>query len=147
MLPAIKNMSENEQIKLLIDYRIQGKTFREITKETGMSLGTISYKLDNEQAKQAIQNAVEHHIQRLPIVQARHDDLLLSDDETIALNAIKLSYQITGVMPSHANNQYITNIYNDHRQQVINPIISDLLAGNKQLLALQDEDTIDIECN
>jgi hypothetical protein len=147
MIPAVKNMSENEQIKLLTGYRIEGKTFREIKQLTGMSLGTITNKLKDEDAKKIIQDSVKHHIEMLPLTLLRHDDLLLSDDETIALNAVKLSYQITGVMPTHASNQYLINIYNDHRQQVINPIISGLLAGNKQLPGIHDDDIIDIEDN
>jgi len=100
-------MPVSEQVKHIASLRLQGLDYRTIAKQIGMSASTVCRKLKDDDARDILEEATKYHIQTLPMALARHDELMQSDDETIALNATKLKYQITGIMPSHAQQVYI----------------------------------------
>ena len=100
-------MPLSAQVAHICALRAQGLTYREIATQTGLSPSTVGVRLRDDDARDILEDATKHHIRSLPLAIARHQELIASDDETIALNATKLQYQITGIMPSHAQPVYI----------------------------------------
>lgn len=137
----VKLMPLPEQVKHICALRAQGKTYREIQQETELSLATISSRLSNEQAKEILEEATKHHIRSLPLALARHDEIIASDDEAIALKAIETRYKITGIVPSHAASVYIQHLQVVGHQTVLDPRIAKLLGTQM----LDDGEVIDVE--
>ena len=108
--PGIALMSVAQQVQHVATLRAQGVPWRDITKRTGLSSPTISKRLKDDRAKEILTQAAQYHLLTLPVAIARHQDLIASDDETIAAKAVQLQYQITGILPTHTQNVYIQSL-------------------------------------
>ncbi len=116
-------------VALAEDY-VTGASKDELAKKYGISKRQVERILaENEAAKTILTWAIQRNIQGLPAAVEKHDQLIKSKDKAIALNALKLRYQISSVLPSHAQNQYVTNLYVDQRQVTISAPILERLSG------------------
>ena len=100
----------DKQIKHIVALRAQGKTYRDIQAEVGLSIATIHNRLMDDQAKSILEQVTKYHVMTLPVAMARHEEIIASDDESIALRAVELKYKITGITPSHTQNVFIGNL-------------------------------------
>ena len=115
--------------------RAQGKTWRDIVAETGIPLRTVARRLQDSQAKEMLDQATRHHILTLPVALARHDELMASEDEGIALKAIESKYKIIGIAPTHTQSVFIQNLY----------VAKNILLQPQILSALECSQVIDAE--
>jgi len=134
-------MSLPDQIDHICALRAQGMTYREIEAATGLSHGTVHSRLTNKQAMRILEDATRYHIRSLPIAIARHNEIIYSDDDAVSLNAVKLRYQMTGLMPTHTPPITIQNLYIDQRTQVLSPGLVGLLSSGQSTV----DEVIDIE--
>ncbi len=110
VMAPVNIMPLSEQVEHVACLRAQGKTWREIQTATGLCQGTIANRLRDDEAKAILEDATKHHIRSLPVALARHDELVASDDEAIALKAIESRYKITGILPAHTQSVYIDKL-------------------------------------
>ena len=106
----INLVSIPDQIDHITSLRAQGKTYREIQSEIGLSHGTICNRLKDSRAKEILEQVTRYHIVTLPVALSRHEEIIASEDESIALRAIEMKYRITGITPAHTQNVFIGNL-------------------------------------
>ena len=133
-----------ERNNYIVDLAFKGYDQIKIAKEVGLQQSQVSKILrQDDTLKSVIKNATQYNIERLPDTVIEHDKLCLSEDEKIRLQAIKLRYDITGISPSHTQNVYINNLYQDNRQQLISSDVIELL--NKHTVTITNDMPLKIE--
>ena len=116
---------------LIAEDYVSGVKVEALAKKYNLSEKQIKRILsENDAAKTILTWAIQRNIQGLPKAVKRHDELIQDDDKNVALNALKLRYQISSVLPSHAQNQYVTNLYVDQRKVTIAAPILEALSGS-----------------
>lgn len=115
---------------------ISGISQKDVAKGYGLDQSQVSRILKTDEAKALIDEAVQHNILQLPVALERHDNLILSIDEAIALKAIDLRYKVMGISTPHPpvsvlniyqNNQIIS--YSPHIQAIIEQQVDDSIDG------------------
>jgi hypothetical protein len=138
--PAV--VRRNETIASL---RMDGHTLESIGNKLGYTKGHISKLINNDESiKQLIEDASRCQAAMLPKALERHASVL-TDDETSTkdlLHAIKMTYQNTGIAPSHAQPTIINNIMYQNNQ-LFSPQV---LEGFKQWF-FGNRDAIDVSPN
>lgn len=110
--PAVQKRNET-----IASLRMDGNTLERIGDKLGYSKGHISKLINKDESiKQLIEDASRCQAAMLPKALERHATVL-SDPETTTkdvLHAIKMTYQNTGIAPSHAQPTIINNIMYQH---------------------------------
>lgn len=100
----------------------EGHSQLSIAKKLNLTKRIVEYRLSTSQEAQ---NIIEHirikQAQLLPTAHDKHEDLINDIDNRIALDAVKLTYQCTGIIGTHTRNQFNTqvNIGNDSIREFI----------------------------
>ena len=128
MTTAILKVSRSVTIA---EMSIDGFNPVKIAKELGISKRTVYRDLDTEQAKEIIDHAQKVIVLNSPARAERLVKLGASEDDNTALAAIKHADKLTGQAPSAIHNNYMQNVYNDNRQQLISPEVAKVLSGNQ----------------
>jgi predicted transcriptional regulator len=111
----------------IIAARLAGQTYAEIAKTVGISKGTISRILTDEETRDVIQTGTRLMVNLTPIVVNNYNKLIKSENEEIQLKATNKVAEIIGIAPSHTPNVLIN--------QVINQVN---VTGPKELSVLSD---------
>ena len=126
---AARNTSIAQQI-------LSGISQKDVAKGYGIDQSQVSRILKSDEAKALIDKAVQHNILQLPVALKRHDQLILSIDEAIALKAIDLRYKVMGISTPHPPvsvlNIYKDNViisYSPHIQSIIDNQVDDCIDG------------------
>ncbi len=107
--------------------RADGKTYAEIEKVLGLSKGRIGQLVNHdENVKAMIEDASKIQVSMLPAAMQAHAECIKSDDDKIRLQAAKLTYQNTGIAPSHTQPRIINNIL-VQQQSIYDPVVMDVL--------------------
>lgn len=90
--------------------RMQGATFRELSKKYGISDASVSYVLSKDEIRDVLDTALNHLASFSPIVVKNYRELLNSKSENIRLKATQALAEILGIKPG-ANPSVINNLY------------------------------------
>lgn len=139
--PVAKAKRDAKLVSLLAD----GLTYERIGKKLGYTPGRICQLVNSDKdVAQLISESSKLQTALLPKAIEKHADIL-TDPETETkdrLNAIKLTYQNTGITPSNTTNIHIGQIIGQQTNTIIDPDVAKALHG---LSTPTDEDTVDGE--
>lgn len=115
---------------------LAGKNQRQIAEEHDISQAQVSRILSKDEQKTLIDNAVQHNIKELETALLRHDSLIASKDEGIALKGVDLRYKVVGIATPHPS-VFIQNVHQDNRvinyephiQRIIDNQVQDAIDG------------------
>lgn len=105
-----------KQNRTIGELHAQGLSLRDISSQVGIPHRTVLDRLNtSEECQNIIDQTRKEHALMLPKARTRHDTLLDSKDEKIALSAIDLTYKANRITQTHTGDQYFiqTNIGND----------------------------------
>lgn len=121
--------------------RLNGKTYRELSEQFGLSKGALGNILNDDEIRDVIETGTKRMVSLVPKAVGNYEKLLDSADEKIKLQASKDCLQTTGIMPSHTQSTVMINILN----QQVNPTQTKELAQIAEFLASQwQTDAIDV---
>ena len=127
--------------------RIQGRTYREIEKELGISSATVNRTLKKIEIKDIIETGTAHIISLVPLaVDTQYRAASINDDNgdptALAVKASENILKTSGIIPSNVQNQTVNTVYNIQNNVTLNPGVAKALSG----LSMQDDpDVIDAE--
>ena len=134
-------MPLDKQVKHIACLRAQGLTYREIQAKTGLCPATVGNRLKDDEARAILNDATRYHITSLPVAIQRHDELVASDDEAIAMKAVESRYKVVGLLAAHAPNVYINKLLINQGTIAADPGIAGILTS-----AIESQlDVIDVE--
>ena len=113
----------------IAEMRAKGMTTIEIGKQTNLTHQRISQIINDDEIKSIIEDTQRKYIAEAPEISDRFLMLCKDEDKSISTKNIAEYHKIVGISPSHANNQFIQNIYNDNSQVVVSEGIIELLKG------------------
>ncbi|MFH0754822.1 MAG: hypothetical protein V2A70_09670 [Candidatus Omnitrophota bacterium] len=120
--------------------RLNGKTYRELAEQFGLSKSAIQNILNDDEIRDVIETGTKQMVSLVPKAVGNYEQLLDSADEKIKLQASKDCLQTTGIMPSHTQSPVMINILN----QQVNPAQTKELAQIAAFLQHQwESDVID----
>lgn len=90
--------------------KLQGATYRELSKKYGISDSSITYILSKDEIRDVLDTALNHLASFSPIVVKNYRELLNSKSENIRLKATQALAEILGIKPG-ANPGVINNLY------------------------------------
>lgn len=125
----------------ITELAVQGLCQRDIAKAVGLTQARVSQILSSDdEIRKQITAGQKAQVVLLPIAVKRHAELLDSPDEKIRLQAVKLTYDTTGIAPSHAPSIFVQQILNQ-QVNVLDPGTSRLLSEfmASQLKPVNDE--------
>jgi len=122
------NPARKERDRTIINLRLQGKTYREIEKEVGISKCVISATLNDEKAKELIDSTYRDYAKELPIIKEEFIALCHDDDKSVRQKALSEYHKIMGILPSHTSNIFIQNL-NISQNNVISPDVLGIIQG------------------
>ena len=120
--------------------RMQGLTFRELSRKYNVSNSTISRILSKQEIQDVISDSLNHLVTFAPIIVKTYRDLLNSDNDAVRLKCAAELSKIIGISPSHAPSQ-INILFNQSNNNII---VSDKMREIVNKLAGND-DFIDAE--
>ncbi len=126
--------------------KLNGMTYRELSKKYGIKDASISYALNKAEIKDCIETALNHLVSFAPIVVRNYRQLLESKNENTKLKATMALSQILGLTPSHTTSQ-VHNLY--IQQNNINQISDGMrsiigkLSGKQDFVDAEFEDILD----
>lgn len=121
--------------------RLNGKTYRELQEQFGLSKGTIHNILNDDEIRDVIETGTKRMVSLVPKAVGNYEKLLDSKDEKIQLQASRDCLQTTGIIPSHTQSTVMINILN----QQVNPAQTEELAQIAAFLQHQwQTDAIDV---
>lgn len=109
--------------------RSQGKSTREIAKKVHISHVQVANKLKDEDVKEKIEGFLKYYISYGDKVKKRFMELVLSDDVDVRQKAIVEYHKIMGISTPHAP-QFILNLFQDQRIQILSPHVQQLLTDH-----------------
>ena len=137
------------QNQTIAEMSAQGASTRDIQAKTGIPFGTVAKKLKTPEIRALIDQAHSNIAVHVCVVANKLVTICMDDEHKDQMAAIKTYCQIMGLSPSHATSQFITNIYNDNRQQTIAPGVMEALGPALARITGQIDDdgssVIDIE--
>jgi hypothetical protein len=133
------NPARIERDKAIAAARLQGATFRQLSKRFGVSTGTVSNILSDDEIRNIIHTGTKEMVGLVPKAISNYEQLLDSTDEKVRLKASQDVLQTTGIMPSHTQSTIMVNILNK-----TDIIITKEIEQLSRFLQSQLEDVIDI---
>jgi len=118
--------------------RLSGATYKQLATNHGISTTRISQVLSKPAIKDVLESGAQQIISLIPKAIDVYQSLLDKGSDTIKLKASSDILKTTGLAPSHATTQYLTNIYNDYSgtlsntmQDVLTHTLSTSANGNR----------------
>ena len=115
----------------IVNLALQGKTLIEIGDHVNLSNQRVSQLLHDKEYKALLEQGHKRQILSLHHAIDRHDTLIDSEDEKIALGAVQLRYKTIGILPSHTQTTYIQQL-NIQQNNVLSP---ELLSTLSQIMS------------
>jgi len=107
-MPTLPGVSRPDAI--IVAFKIAGKSLRETGQYLGKSKDAIAYALKKEDVRALVEHGQKREAMRIPAVEDKLDELLLSKDEAIALRVAENTQRNTYIAPSPTKGSG-TNIY------------------------------------
>jgi len=126
---AANNPARIERKETIAQLRLLGKSMQEIAKELDITKGTVWKDLQDEHVKQILEAGTKALIRQVPQAVHNYETFLKSEDENIKYKASKDLLEGTSIFPGKVQNQYITNIYQQHNTTVVSPVVLKAMAG------------------
>lgn len=120
---------------------VEGKSQQEIADEFGLDRSTVCRRLQNEKVKKLIEEqslrlAEECYQETIDNIKQAISDFKTTESPDrirVGWDATKSVGQAMGVLVSNQQQSvFVQNIYNDHRNQIISPVIATLLQNQAQ---------------
>ena len=103
----------------IIKDRVAGMTYKQIAEKHGIHFTRVGQILNDEEVKDILTTATNQLAAFIPLVIDNYHKFLESDDNKTKLEAGRDISKMTGILPTHASNQYFVNIMNQHNQVLI----------------------------
>jgi len=94
----------------IVELALAGQTVREIADQVGLTYPRISQILNDKEYKDLLEQGHKRQILSLHHAIDKHDTLIDSEDEKVALGAVQLRYKTIGILPSHTQATYIQTL-------------------------------------
>jgi hypothetical protein len=107
MVAAIDIVKRNFDI---VEGILEGQTPQQIAKLYGITDRQVYNILSDEDYRKIIESGQRDQVFMLPNANKRLETLIQSEDEKVALGAIKQVHQNTGIAPSHAPSIFINKL-------------------------------------
>lgn len=114
----------------IANMRLEGSTYAEIAKETGVTKATVCNVLKTDHIKEIIEQGTKDLLEAVPNAVQNIVDFSKGDDKHYKYKASKDILEITGIQPSRTQNHFIQQIYIDQRQNSIDPNLLQILGGH-----------------
>ncbi len=101
-----------ERDRTIVEERLKGKTYRELSEQFGLSKCALHNILTSDEIRDIIETGTQEMIRLVPKAVDNYEKLLDSKDEKIKLQASKETLQTTGIIPSHTPSSVVVNILN-----------------------------------
>jgi DNA-binding Lrp family transcriptional regulator len=126
--------------------RLQGKTYKQIEKELGISSATVNRALKKTEIKEIIETGTNKIVALIPLaVDVQYQAMTIQDDNSkptaLAVKASENVLKIVAIIPSHQVNQTINNITNQQNNIILSDNVAQALQG---LYNYSDQDSIDV---
>ncbi len=121
--------------------RLNGKTYRELSAQFGLSKGALNNILNDDEIRDVIETGTKEMVRLVPKAVDNYEKLLDSKDEKIKLQASKDCLQTTGIIPSHTQSSVMINILN---QQIVPEQLAELSALEAFLKAQWQTYAVDV---
>jgi len=128
MKPHYKKARDARIAKCSLEGKDSIKTAQEL-KRLGWTIGARQVRRirNKDEVKALINVGVEHNIAGIAEACIRHDDLLRSGNEKIALAAVALRYEVGGIKATHTPHPVIQAVFNIQQAIILSPIVHELM--------------------
>ncbi len=125
--------------------RVSGMTYKEIAKKHNLTYGHIGAILRDEQIRKVIKKSTSKIVELTPLAVNKFRKILVDENHSEHYKAVKDCLVITGIAPSHAQNNYITNILQVNVADNVDTRVQELYQTHFQDFNNQDDQIIDAE--
>jgi hypothetical protein len=130
--------SRNEYI---VSEVLKGRSQTEIGQEVGLTQGSISKILKDDDYRAILQAGIKQQILLIPKAHNVISRLLDDEDSKVKLSAAKVIFHNTGVAPSHTQSVFINNLTLNQQINVDTGVRQDIA----RVLQVNDVEVMDIE--
>jgi hypothetical protein len=127
--------------------RLQGHTYRKLSKEFGISKTQVRRILNSDECRDIIETGTKEMLALVPKAVDNYREFLSDDDKTLRYKASKDLLETTGIRASRTENPVIQQYFNQTNINVIPPEIQRLLDAKADEITAMDADFGIIEPN
>ena len=127
--PIKPPVKADKEESLIVRLKLAAKSNREIGRVIGMSKDAIATRLKRPNVRALIEYGARREAMRVPDACDVLDQSLHSDDEAIRVKVADSTLKNMGISTPHAP-QFVLNLYQDQRIQVLSPHVQALLTDH-----------------
>ena len=119
--------------------RLQGRTYRELSKEFGISKTQIHRVLNSDECRDIIETGTKEMLALVPKAVDNYREFLSCDDKTLRYKASKDLLETTGIKSSRMDHPIINPYFNQTNINAIPPEIMDLMQNKARSMTIDAE--------
>jgi hypothetical protein len=135
----VKNPAIAERNVTIAQKRLQRHTYRELSKEFGISKTQVHRILNSDECRDIIETGTKQLLSLVPKAIDNYRVFLSDDDKTLRYKASKDLLETTGIKSSRMDHPIINQYYNQANINAIPPEIMDLMQNKARSMTIDNE--------